>query len=140
MNEKTVCKKYDWKDEYNVGVESLDIQHRKFLENLNKMADIINKGKCKERISELFFSLGHFAENYFTQEEMLFKEYQYPNFSKHKEAHNAFIEEVIKLKEEFSNNSTTVCKNIYLFLENWFNNHILQYDKEAVTFLKEKGV
>ena len=140
MEKEELIKKYTWKDEYNVEIESIDQQHQKLLENLNRLVDIINKGECKKRVSEIFFSLVHFAENYFTKEEMLFKNYKYPNFSVHKDAHNNFIKQIIKFQEDYKSGLDSVCIQLYSFLEEWFKNHILKYDKEAISFLKQKGI
>lgn len=140
MEKQNEMKKYSWKEEYNVDIESIDKQHQKMLENLNRLADIINKKECREHVSEIFFSLVHFAENYFTKEEILFKDYKYPNFSMHKEAHNNFIQQIIKFQEDYKNDVRNVCIDLYHFLDKWFNNHILEYDKDAVKFLKEKGL
>ena len=140
MENQALMRKYSWKEEYNVDIVSIDQQHQKLLENLNRLADVINKGECKEKVSEIFFALGYFAENYFTKEEMLFKNYKYPNFSVHKEAHNNFIKQIIKFQEDYKTGADEVCLQLYSFIEKWFLNHILEYDKEAVTFLKQKGL
>ena len=71
---------------------------------------------------------------------MLFKDYEYPNFSMHKKAHNNFINQIIKFQEDYNKDVNNVCLELYKFLDSWFNNHILEYDKDAVIFLKEKGL
>ncbi|NOZ47969.1 MAG: hemerythrin family protein [Chlorobi bacterium] len=140
MEKKALYPKYTWQDKYNVDILSIDLQHQKFLEIFNKLSDIINFKSCKDKVSEIFFSLGHFTENYFTKEEMLFNNYKYPNFTAHKEAHNNFIAQIIHFNKNYINGKEDVCIELYQFLEKWFKNHILEYDKDAVTFLKEKGL
>ena len=107
---------------------------------LNLLRAGILEQPCKERISEIFFSLVHYAEHHLIQEEIYFKNYQYPNFTQHKEAHNNFIDRIIKFREDYEKGVENVCHEMYEFLVNWFENHILKYDKEAVEFLLNKGV
>jgi len=129
-----------WKEEYNVNIGLLDKQHKKFLEIFNLLKKAINEGACERNISKVFFSLVYYAEHHLIQEEIYFKNYKYPNFNLHKEAHNHFINRIIKFREDFEEGKEDVCVEMYYFLEEWFNNHILKYDKEAVEFFVEKGV
>ncbi|GAI87333.1 unnamed protein product, partial [marine sediment metagenome] len=121
-----------WKEEYNVNIGLLDKQHKKFLEIFNLFKKAINEGACERNISKVFFSLVYYAEHHLIQEEIYFKNYKYPNFNLHKKAHNHFINRIIKFREDFEKGKEDVCVEMYYFLEEWFNNHILKYDKEAV--------
>lgn len=131
---------FKWKPEYNVNISLIDEQHKKFLEILNLLREGIIEEPCKEKISEIFFSLVHYAEHHLIQEEIYFKNYQYPNFTQHKEAHNNFIDRIIKFREDYEKEVENVCEEMYSYLVDWFENHILKYDKEAVEFLLNKGV
>ena len=131
---------FSLKEEYSVNVSVMDDQHKDFL----KILDLLRKGilekPSKEKISEIFFSLVHYAEHHLVQEEIYFKHYKYPDFQEHKEAHNHFIERIIKFRKDFETGSDKVCHEMYDFLVNWFENHILVYDRKAVEFLIVKGV
>ncbi len=131
---------FTWKPEYNVNVSMIDDQHKKYLEILNLLREGILKKPGKEKISEIFFSLVHYAENHLIQEEIYFKNYQYPNFTKHKKAHKDFIDRIIQFREDYENGRDKVCEEMYAFLVDWFENHILKHDKEAFEFLLNKGV
>jgi hemerythrin len=131
---------FTWKPEYNVNITLIDDQHKKFLEILNLLREGIMNEPCTEKISEIFFSLVHYAEHHLIQEEIYFKNYQYPNFSQHKEAHSNFIDRIIKFREDYEKGVDDVCVEMYDFLVDWFETHILKYDKEAVEFLLDKGV
>lgn len=129
-----------WKEEYNVNIGLLDKQHKKFLEIFNLLKKAINESACERNISDVFFSLVYYAEHHLIQEEIYFKNYKFPNFNLHKEKHNHFIKRIIKFREDFEEGKEDVCVEMYYFLEEWFNNHILKYDKEAVEFLVKKGI
>lgn len=130
----------EWKDQYRVKVGIIDEGHRKFVGILQQLDHYLDEGTCREKVSELFFSLVNYAEHYLIQEEIYFKNYQYTQFSHHKESHRHFIGMVDKFREDYEKGSSTICEEMRDFLYGWFRNHILQYDKEAVDFLVQKGL
>jgi len=140
MKNKINPEPYQWKEEYNVDISIIDEQHKKFLEIINQLKTIINQDGCKDSVSDIFYQLAYLIDNYFIQEEIYFKDCQYPNFDKHKSDHNSFINRIIKFQKDVENNKPDLCLEIYHYLEEWFDDHILKFDKEAVAFLKENGV
>lgn len=131
---------FAWKEEYNVNVSLIDDQHKNFLKTLNLLRKGILDEPCEERISEIFFSLVYYAEHHLIQEEIYFKNYKYPHFNRHKEAHNSFINRIIKFREDYEKGSENVCIEMYDFLVSWFENHILKEDRAAVEFLSERKI
>jgi len=138
MDSKQPYKEIEWKAEYNVNVSFIDEHHQKFLEILNSFQDASQEGFCSDKMSEIFFSLVHYAEHYLIREIIYFKEY--PNFSHHQAAHNNFIERISKFQTDYQSGKKGVCDEMYQFLYDWFENHILKFDKEAVDYLKSKGL
>ena len=131
---------YRWKEEYTVNIGIIDEQHKKFLEIINELKVIINENTCKNNVSDIFFQLAYLIDHYFIKEEIYFKDLKYPNFDLHKSEHNQFIERIIQFQKDVQNDKPNLCLEIYQYLENWFDEHILKYDKEAVEYLKSKGV
>jgi hemerythrin-like metal-binding protein len=131
---------FEWKDEYKVGVKAIDEHHEKFFEIINKLKDVITGNKCKVSVSDIFFSLVHYAEHYLINEEIYLKEYGYTGFSQHQESHNQFIARIIQFKDDYRKGKKDVCQDMYFYLENWLTTHIMHYDLEAVAWLKEKGL
>ncbi len=132
--------KYAWKAEYDTGVKFIDEQHRYFLNIIRDLKDCLDKGVCKESASKIFFSLVHYAEHYLIQEEIYFKDYHFPSVNQHKELHAAFIKRVIQFKTDYARDIEHTCQTMMEYLESWFENHILKYDKEAIEYLKGKGL
>lgn len=140
MENKVNPEPYQWKEEYTVNISVIDEQHKKFLNIINELKVIINNGSCKERVSEIFFQLAYLIDHYFIKEEIYFSNLKYPNFDQHKIEHNSFIDRIIQFQKDLENKKPELCLEIYHYLENWFDEHILKYDKEAVEYLKNKGV
>lgn len=139
MNKDFSAEPVQWKDEYNVDIKFLDEQHKKFLDILNQLKTVISGKSCQEDTADVFFALANFAEHHFIQEEIYLKDYQYPGLSQHKESHNQFIQRLVKFQEDYNANKPNVCEEMHDYLLDWFENHILQYDLDAVNFLKSRG-
>lgn len=131
---------YKWKEEYTVNISIIDEQHKKFLEIINELKVIINEDDCAEKASKIFFQIAYLIDHYFIKEEIYFKDCKYPNFEQHKISHNQFIDKIIQFQKDLENNKKDICLDLYKYLENWFDEHILKYDKDAVEFLKKSGV
>ena len=130
----------EWKDEYKVGVMAIDEHREKFFEIINKLKDTITNKECNVNVADVFFSLVHYAEHYLINEEIYFKDSEYPGFSQHQQHHNNFIARIIQFKEDYTQGKKDVCEDMYFYLEGWLSDHIMHYDTEAVNWLKEKGL
>ncbi len=131
---------FAWKKEYDTGVKFIDEQHRYFLNVIRDLKDCLDRGTCKDSASKIFFSLVHYAEHYLIQEEIYFKDYHFPSINQHKELHTAFIKRLIQFKTDYARDIEHTCRTMMEYLESWFDNHILKYDKEAIDYLKKKGL
>lgn len=126
---------WEWKEEYELKIDKIDNHHKKFLDVINLLIKITENRSCEEEISLIFFRLVYYVENYFVDEEIYLKEYNSVNLKQHKEKHNKFIKEIVKFQREYQSNDKTVCSRLLIFLQNWFNDHILGYDREAVKLI-----
>ncbi len=137
---RIMASSYTWKKEYNTGVNFIDEQHRYFFKIIVDLKEYIDSGICKESASRIFFSLAHYAEHFLIQEEIYFKDYHFPSIQKHKELHASFINRVIRFQSDYEKDVEHTCKSMMDYLTDWFENHILKYDKEAIEYLKGKGL
>jgi hemerythrin len=131
---------YKWKDEYTVNISVIDEQHKKFLEIINELKVIVNTDSCQKDASRIFFQIAYLIDHYFIKEEIYFKDCKYPNFDQHKISHNHFIDKIIQFQKDLENKKENICLDLYNYLEDWFDEHILKYNKDAVEFLKKSGV
>jgi len=132
--------KYIWKEDYNTGVNFIDEQHRYFFNIISSLKSSIDNDVCGESGSKIFFSLVHYAEHFLIQEEIYFMEANFPGLAEHKSLHAGFIRRIIQFQQDYEKDITRTCQSLLPFLDDWFDNHILKYDKEAVDYLKEKGL
>ena len=131
---------YTWNEDYNTGVKFIDEQHRYFFNIINSLKENLKAGVDKDSASRIFFSLAHYAEHFLIQEEIYFKDYSFPGIKEHKNLHKEFIRRVIQFQVDYEKDVGETCRTMLAYLEEWFENHLLNYDKEAVKYFREKGL
>jgi hemerythrin-like metal-binding protein len=132
--------KNTWNEEYNTGVDFIDEQHRYFFNIVSTLKENLHEGVCKDSASKIFFSLAHYAEHFLIQEEIYFRDYQFPGVNEHMDLHKEFISRVIQFQADYEKDVGETCRSMLAYLEEWFENHILKYDKEAMEYLRQKGL
>ena len=127
-----------WKDEYSVGVEKLDHQHQHLFEITNKLIERSGASGDLELASETLAEMVNHAKEHFTDEEILMREYGYPDIESHKKQHDYFINTTAELSISFMNNEHTHADEIAEFLKLWLIIHILKSDMKYKEFFKTK--
>ena len=132
--------KYPWNEDYNTGVKFIDEQHQYFFNIVSSLKENLNSGVCKDSASRIFFSLAHYVEHFLIQEEIYLKDYSFPSIKEHKNLHSEFIRRVIQFQVDYEKDVGETCRTMLVYLEEWFENHNLKHDKEAVDYFRGKGL
>lgn len=84
---------YEWRDEYNIGVESIDKEHRELFSIINKLLIMKQDGKNTEWICNegIKFFKNH-AATHFANEEAYMASVNYSNIEQHTALHKGFTE------------------------------------------------
>jgi hemerythrin len=127
-----------WKDEYSVGVEKIDRQHRHLFEIINKLIDRSASSSDFKIVSETLTEMLKYAKEHFTTEEELMQEYGYPEIEQHKEQHIYFFKTTAELSINALNKQSMVASEIVEFLKMWLTLHILKCDMKYKEFFKAK--
>jgi hemerythrin len=127
-----------WSDEFGVGIEELDIQHRKWFDILNRLHDAMKEGKSKDVMDELFTELIDYTKYHFESEEEYLKNNNYPDIPSHLEVHTALKNQVIDFSEQYKNGSIGLSVQLFNLLKDWLQNHIMNIDKKYAVFFGKK--
>ena len=130
----------NWSEKYSVGIVSIDNQHKKLFDLINKLSDSMKAGKSSEQLGTVFLELINYTDMHFKAEEAFFKQYSYPSSIKHVMHHDDLRKQVMALKEKHAGGSSVITVQLLTFLVDWVNNHILQEDKAYSSYLISKGV
>lgn len=130
----------EWKDDYSVGIDSIDQQHKKLLNLINQLQTAVDysTGEIFER--EALDELVDYTKTHFTYEEGLLRDNDYPEFEAHKRQHEKMFEKVREVLTSYEKDQDTAMSNAAEFLKDWLINHINGTDKEYSDYLIAKGV
>lgn len=136
--------KFRWDDDYSVGIEKIDQQHRHFFEIANQLLDMISKESIhKEEFESIILELERYAFYHLETEEQYFAEYKFPDAPIHIAAHDQYRETVRNLVERSRDPQAhikTLAEECAMFSAKWLIKHIQVMDKQFAPFFLEKGI
>lgn len=122
-----------WKDDYLIGVESIDEQHEKLFEIAGRAFDLLKNDMCidkYDRIVEILEELKNYAIYHFKSEEEYMLSIEYKRFISHKVEHDEFIEKVNNADlKKIDVDQDAYLMSLLEFIVNWTSDHILKNDK-----------
>lgn len=130
----------EWKDDYSVGIDSIDQQHKKLLNLINQLQTAVDYSTGEEFERDALDKLVDYTKTHFTYEEGLMRDNDYPDFEPHKAQHEKMFKKVGEVLAEYEQDQDTAMANAAEYLKGWLINHINGTDKEYSSYLIGKGV
>lgn len=123
-----------WEENFSVGVEELDDQHKKMIDYINDLYTAIKEGRDRKDQEKLLFELAEYARIHLNREEEYFDKYGYPKKEEHKKAHEIHREKIAELEKNKDKALST--EKTAEYLREWWLNHIKVLDKEYQDYLQ----
>ncbi len=121
-----------WRDEFSVGNEKLDSQHRHLVE-------LINELKGDTDLGIVLAGLRAYASEHFREEEAQMEAAGYPELERHRYYHRAFqgwLDDVTATYRA-GGDAAAMRQDLHSYLNVWLANHMLVYDKAFEPWLKK---
>ncbi len=129
-----------WKDEYSVGIEAIDNDHKKLLSLINQLQTASTNYTGEEFERKALDEVVNYTKYHFVREEKIMEENGYPQFEAHKKEHEAMVAEVLNRVSQYESNEEQTIDSLLEYLKSWLINHISGTDQQYSGFLKGKGV
>jgi len=127
----------EWKDEYSMGEEKIDEQHKGLFQLSNEIYKLVEKGvNDAEQFRELFMRLNDYTVDHFIYEEMYIEAEGYPQLKEHIAQHLKFSEKLKKIA--LSLNQDSHIKDIGEFVTTWLLQHVLNEDRHYKEFIEAR--
>jgi len=128
-----------WSEEYELGNDFIDSQHKRLFELVGNIGKYCNEGKSINTLSETLDFLLQYTVQHFSDEESLQLKYNFPEYEQHKKLHEEFEATVVEKVSEFKEKgSTKVLKEaVNDFVITWLVNHILKEDMKIGAYIKD---
>lgn len=127
-------KKIEWQDDWYLGVDKIDNQHKELLSLVNRI--LKDDIKTKELVNDFI----DYAAKHFRDEEKLMFHNVYPHkqYYIHKVEHQKFTRALLEISFALQeNNDDSLPLKFRQFCIDWFRLHFLETDKLFTNFIKE---
>jgi hemerythrin len=129
-----------WKDDYSVKVRRFDEQHKKLMEIVNKLHDVIRDNRGPKVQAEVLTTLAAYTQAHFSDEERLMRHHFFPGFVPHKKAHDRLVAQVRNFQRQAETDGSPVTPGVMIFLRDWLVQHISEEDAKYGAFMNGRGV
>lgn len=125
---------FEWKNEYCLGLDELDVQHKRFL-NLIQMLYLADESSRHDLLKEI----SRYASYHFASEEEMMNQYGYKEVDTHAMEHK-FLK--VKVVEALFDSQKEVFKfeEFIMFLVKWFIDHTTVTDKNMSYYILDKRI
>ncbi|MDR0310173.1 MAG: hemerythrin family protein [Acidobacteriota bacterium] len=127
-----------WKEEFCLGHDWVDAQHRKLFELVSGLVEACSDGSDLIRLKGTLDFLVNYTVQHFDDEEALQLKCNYPGYERHKRLHDDFKATVGGLVEKFTmgGSSTELSSDVNKIVVRWLVNHIQREDKKIGQHIK----
>jgi hemerythrin len=129
---------FEWKNEYSVGIGSIDAQHQNLLAIARELYTAMSAGQGKASLSRILDRLVQYASVHFAHEERLMRLNDYPELAAHKGEHDALTKQVLKFQADFDAGRVSMTVQLLQFLKDWLEKHIKVSDFALAPCLKQQ--
>jgi len=123
----------EWKDEYSVGIEVIDKQHKMLFDIVNRIQALMGDELIFDKydgIIEIINELKDYTIEHFKTEEDYMLNIGYKKLFSQKVLHNDFVEKINSIDfSQIDNDHNKYLNEILVFVCDWLVMHILKEDK-----------
>jgi hemerythrin len=125
-----------WKEEYRIGINHIDEQHKRWFLIAEEVYNLFNQDTNIDKtnkIMAIMSELKDYTIYHFNFEESYMKEIDYKNYNRHKEAHARFIDKINSVNiYELGDDLNEHIQELLEYMIKWLYLHILNTDRELI--------
>ena len=128
-----------WRDDYVIGFDMIDAEHRYLFELINEFHDRHARGEAREDVVRVLNRLVAYAEQHFQHEEGLMRTSAYPGLESQLAQHEQLFSSVFALNDRLAKGALNIETDILRFLKGWLVGHIVKEDMQFGDFLQRRA-
>lgn len=131
----------DWSDDYLLGVDAIDAQHKGFFDATHRLYDSILNCEGEKAVEETLEFLRDYASRHFQAEEAFMQKHGFPQLEYHKRLHVEFFEALDMLLDELRvfGPSQDLAERALVIAQDWLIDHIIDEDTQYSAYVKEQS-
>ncbi len=127
-----------WDDSYLIGIEELDFEHKKLIEEINILHQELAVHEEKSNIERCLGEIFARMQAHFALEEHVMKANSYPSYDEHKREHENLLGSYTETMLNFMNSPGTDSGDLVESeLNHWIVDHMLTSDKKMSAMIKD---
>ncbi len=130
---------FEWNDNYSVGYAEIDNQHKRWFQLAHKLHAAVVTRKGKEALGQTLGNFVAYTKGHLATEERLMLTHGYPDYSAHKDQHEALTRKLVHLQQDFEAGRATIAMDFLQFLKVWLLHHISVVDSRVGAYLNQKN-
>jgi hemerythrin len=129
----------NWYDTWNVGITSIDAEHRSIVASLNELSDLVGDPSAKEVVERAIGQIVMLTRAHFESEEKLMQSHGYPEYPLHKLEHLKLTIQLGEFEKRFASGAADLTVPVMEYLRKWFMDHLVTCDLHFAAFLHQNG-
>ncbi|MBA55144.1 MAG: hypothetical protein CMK89_11880 [Pseudomonadales bacterium] len=125
-----------WSSEYELGIPVIDAQHKRIIEYINRIDDVLSNDTSQEAMNAILTNLVDYTFSHLAFEEAMLEEIGYEDFHGHQLTHKTFTRLIENLCHR-ARQGEPVAAELAAFLRNWLLTHIMSEDARYVEAVHE---
>jgi hemerythrin-like metal-binding protein len=130
---------YVWDMSFATNNDKIDEQHKQLFSALNALLDAVRLKKPEAEVKKALNFLGEYTTRHFSDEEEVMKQYNFPDFARHKKVHETFKASVreLDINAEKLRSADKVAGWIQNMVGDWLTFHIKGMDLQSAAYIRE---
>ncbi len=117
-----------WKNEFAVGVEAVDHEHRAMIEMINELDDAMGKDTDVTAVVDALGEIYARIAAHFALEEKVMRDARYSALPAHKQDHEVLLDELLDVIDSVDADGDYDREDLSQTLNRWFSDHFRTHD------------
>ena len=118
----------DWNDEFTLGIEEVDSEHRALVTLINTVHDAMSARGRRADIVEGISQIHALVATHFAREEAFMREARYMAYAEHKEDHEVLLDDLRDMIDQVGCDGEYDDARLSADLQYWFSEHFRTHD------------
>ncbi len=118
----------EWRDDFSVGVASVDLEHRELIDLINELHALIGKNASAEDVVAMLGEIFAQISAHFALEEKYMLDSRYPRREEHKADHELLLDELRDIMDLVDEDGSYDEHGLSQDLQRWFTEHFRTHD------------
>ena len=126
-----------WKHEFNIGIPSIDAEHRQLIDLINEVHDRLTDEKRPFQVEDFLGEIHARIAAHFALEEKWMKDNDYDQYQGHKADHEKLLDDIRDIMDACDDKENFDEETLSDRLSDWFTGHFATRDARLHRFLNE---